>query len=107
MRHLERQQISENGTWKRLNNYQRDLEDRVDKFADGMDTLAEKCATTIKKNYPECANELETISGRIDSITEVPARMESKCPDTCKGCDTEQSNQLADAPAPAQPQPSS
>ena len=73
----------------------------------GMDTLADNCATNITKNKPECANELATLSSRIDSITEVLAQMESKCPDTCKGCDTEQSNQLADALAPAQLQPSS
>ena len=44
-----------------MKNYQRDLKNRIDRFADGMYTLPDNCAKNSTRNNPECANELVTL----------------------------------------------
>ena len=66
---LEKQQKADAATWKRLNSDQQEVERKVDKVQDGMDSLADSCNRVDRPNNTECVNSLNEFTTRIDSLS--------------------------------------
>ena len=108
---LEKQQKADAATWKRLNSDQQEVERKVDKVQDGMDSLADSCNRVDRPNNTECVNSLNELTARIDSLSssfeEFRLRSGGASSSQCHGCAPSAPKQTTAAPAVDNHQPSS